>query len=193
MQNSVLGKSGKFDGPSGEEKEKDTGQLQSPKGKQMEQLQGQLPAPAPTIISSKQIKMGRQIGQGAFGAVHEATCTNAHGSVSNVNYLMGGGGGGGRGGGCSHARVQTQAKRLHARAHTHTHTQNTHTHTYTKHTHTHRHRNTPCGCTFSCRHAWISFPLYCASVIAKREGANIRGYLVGLRVLGYPRSLPGGS
>ena len=135
MQNSVLGKSGKFDGPSGEEKEKDT--VQSGK-QQLEQIHGQLTAPAPTIISSKQIKLGRQIGQGAFGAVHDATCFNAHGSV---RQLFGGRSALSLSHTHTHTRAQTHSKtparthtRTHAHARTHTHT-HTHAHTHTFHLH----------------------------------------------------------
>jgi len=67
-QKSVTGKRHKFDGPAPEsahrlEGEPDTHHTAS-------------------LIAKEEVKLGRKIGEGAHGAVHEGTWANVHGSVS---------------------------------------------------------------------------------------------------------------
>ena len=67
-QKSVTGKRHKFDGPAPEVAHKQNGEPGTHH--------------TASLIAKEEVKLGRKIGEGAHGSVHEGTWANVHGSVS---------------------------------------------------------------------------------------------------------------
>lgn len=73
-QKSVTGKRHKFDGPAPEVAHKQNGEPGTHH--------------TASLIAKEEVKIGRKIGEGAHGSVHEGTWANIHGSVSPLESVM---------------------------------------------------------------------------------------------------------